>query len=465
MLSEIISKMRKDKLYAIGSLALFVWISMTYFLFVHRPNGEAVRRRLVGLTDKETVQNSLNSFRIKIEDFEQRLKRNSDENNQLLQTLLEAVKESRRQNDEENSARKRIQENSGNESDQKVAHQSSLVIAVLMFACNRVTVSKALDSLLEYRKDKNKFPIIVSQDCGHAETAQVIQGYGDQIQYIQQPDQSNIQSIPKKERKFAGYFKIARHYGWALNHTFSKYDQVIIVEDDLEVAPDFYEYFEATLPILKADKGLWCVSAWNDNGKSGLIDPSTPELLYRTDFFGGLGWMLTKELWNEIGPKWPKSYWDDWMRQPVQRKGRACIRPEVSRTKTFGKIGVSNGLFFDKHLKFIQLNENPVNFLNKNMSYLLKSPYDQNMDKVLNQSPVVSLMDLKNGQVSDHKTVRVIYHTKEVFKKIARSLGIMDDFKSGVPRMAYKGVVSTMYKGQRVFVAPNVNWKGYDPSW
>jgi len=51
----------------------------------------------------------------------------------------------------------------------------------------------------------------------------------------------------------------------------------------------------------------------------------------------------------------PRSYWDDWMRLPEQRKNRACIRPEVGRSKTFGKIGVSNGLFFDKHLKFIQV--------------------------------------------------------------------------------------------------------------
>lgn len=35
------------------------------------------------------------------------------------------------------------------------------------------------------------------------------------------------------------------------------------------------------------------------------------------------------------------SFWDDWIRQPEQRKNRACIRPEVSRTKTFGKKGVS----------------------------------------------------------------------------------------------------------------------------
>lgn len=111
--------------------------------------------------------------------------------------------------------------------------------------------------------------------------------------------------------------------------------------DDLTVAPDFFEYFMGTFPLLRADKSLWCVSAWNDNGKVALTDESRPDLLYRSDFFPGLGWMLTKELWEELSVKWPKAFWDDWIRQPQQRKDRACIRPELSRTRTFGKVGVS----------------------------------------------------------------------------------------------------------------------------
>ena len=146
----------------------------------------------------------------------------------------------------------------------------------------------------------------IFQDCGHQETADVIRGYGDQIIFIQQPDLSDIE-VPANEKKFKGYFKIARHYGWALNETLGRrgYSQIIIVEDDLEFAEDFFEYFEATLPILRSDPTLWCVSAWNDNGKRGLIDETKPELLYRTDFFGGLGWMMTRELWmNELSAKW-----------------------------------------------------------------------------------------------------------------------------------------------------------------
>jgi len=339
------------------------------------------------------------------------------------------------------------------------------VIPLLLFSCNRPTVSRALDLLLSYRPSKEQFPIIVTQDCGHKDTQAVIESYGDQIIYIQQPDLSEP-VIPPKEKKFKGYFKIARHYGWALNKTFldMAFDQVVVVEDDLEISPDFFEYFSATLPILRQDKSLWCVSAWNDNGKTGLINETNPEQLYRTDFFPGLGWMLTRELWLELGAKWPRSYWDDWMREPAQRKGRSCIRPEVSRTKTFGKVGVSNGLFYEKHLKYIVLSTKFVPFTVMDLSFLTKERYDEGWVREVYRTPVVALEDLRSGRVKA-RAVRVTYHTREAYKKSAKALGIMDDFKSGVPRMAYRGIVSSVHRGVRVYLAPNTNWPGYDPKW
>lgn len=64
------------------------------------------------------------------------------------------------------------------------AHSDS-AIAVLVFACNRVTVVRCLDQLLKYRPSPEKFPIIVSQDCQHEATANAIRAYGDQIFHIQ----------------------------------------------------------------------------------------------------------------------------------------------------------------------------------------------------------------------------------------------------------------------------------------
>lgn len=339
-------------------------------------------------------------------------------------------------------------------------------VAVLVFSCNRVTVARCLDQLIKYRKSKLRFPIIVTQDCIHEPTSNVIESYKNEVYHIQQPDQSDI-PVPTKERKFKGYFKIARHYKWALNITFNHYhfDTVIVIEDDLDVSPDFYEYFAATLPVLQNDKTLWCVSAWNDNGKLNLVDRNAVNLLYRTDFFPGLGWMLTKSLWQELIHKWPISYWDDWMRRPEQRQNRSCIRPEVSRTRTFGKIGVSNGMFYDKYLKYIYLNDKNAEFTKKNLTYLTKDVYDPNFLAVVYGSPITTMQDLKKGELTIDGPVRLVYHDKASLKLITKSFGLMDDFRSGVPRTGYLGVISFFYQKRRVFITPNSAWNGYDPTW
>ncbi|ESO90960.1 hypothetical protein LOTGIDRAFT_217488 [Lottia gigantea] len=337
-----------------------------------------------------------------------------------------------------------------------------------MFACNRVTVSRSLDRLLKYRPDAKKFPIIVTQDCGHQATATVIQKYvsAHGIIHIKQPDVSDIK-LPWPQRKFAGYYKISRHYKWALDQVFHKFNfsTVIIVEDDLDISPDFYEYFAATYPLLHLEKELWCVSAWNDNGKANLVSEE-PEKLYRSDFFPGLGWMIEKSLWLELGPKWPQAFWDDWMRHPDQRKGRECIRPEICRTSTFGKKGVSNGLFYEKHLKFIKLNEQLVPFSKMDLSYLKKERYDTEFLQEVYNSPEMTVTEVV---VSANKPklhpVRVTYKTKDEYKAAAKKLGIMDDYKAGVPRGAYRGVVSFVFRGRRIYLSPPSTWKNYDPTW
>ncbi|XP_050398754.1 alpha-1,3-mannosyl-glycoprotein 2-beta-N-acetylglucosaminyltransferase [Patella vulgata] len=341
------------------------------------------------------------------------------------------------------------------------------VLPILMFACNRVTVSRSLDQLLKYRPSGEKFPIIVTQDCGHQPTATVIKQYVEKhgVKHIQQPDLREI-SLPWPQRKFVGYYKIARHYKWALNQVFLvyNYSAVIIVEDDLDISPDFYEYFSATYPLLKEDPHLWCVSAWNDNGKANLVSDE-PELLYRSDFFPGLGWMIERSLWLELGPKWPETFWDDWMRHPGQRQGRECIRPEICRTSTFGKKGVSNGLFYEKHLKYIKLNEKSVPFTKIDLSYLKKETYDKNFVKKVYDAPLMTVTEVVLAAKPELPAARVQYNNKNDFKAAAKKLGIMDDYKAGVPRSAYRGVVSFVFRGRRIYLAPPQTWKAYDPTW
>ncbi|KAK2844968.1 hypothetical protein Q5P01_011627 [Channa striata] len=353
-----------------------------------------------------------------------------------------------------------------NRNNPKVIAPSEPVIPILVIACNRVTVKRCLDKLLQHRPSAELHPIIVSQDCGHTETSDVIRSYGSQVTHLKQPDLSDI-AVRQEHKKFQGYYKISRHYHWALNQVFKtlSHSSVVIVEDDLEVAPDFFEYFRATLPLLKSDPTLWCVSAWNDNGREGFVDPGKASLLYRTDFFPGLGWMLLKEMWEELEPKWPASFWDDWMRQPEQRQNRACIRPEISRTLTFGRRGVSLGQFYDKYLRYIKLNTEFVPFTKLDLSYLNEDTYRANFEKEVYSAPVGTYEDIKQGLLTGPGPFCLIYSNKDSFKMLAKNLGIMDDLKSGVPRTGYRGVVSFFSRGRRIYLAPPPGWTQYDSTW
>lgn len=233
----------------------------------------------------------------------------------------------------------------------------------------------------------------------------------------------------------------------------------------LQVAPDFFAYFRALLPLLKSDPSLWCVSAWNDNGRDGYVDPAKADLLYRTDFFPGLGWMLLKEVWEELEPKWPAAFWDDWMREPAQRRNRACIRPEISRTLTFGRQGVSLGQFFDKYLRYIKLNTEIVPFTKLDLSYLKEDTYRIAFEKEVYGAPLVTYEDVTQGRLKGPGPFRLQYSSKDSFKLLAKNLGVMEDLKSGVPRTGYRGVVSFFSKGRRIYLAPPPGWTKYDTTW
>ncbi|OZC06520.1 GNT-I family protein [Onchocerca flexuosa] len=233
---------------------------------------------------------------------------------------------------------------------------------------------------------------------------------------------AHIRVIPEHKR-YITYYQIARHYKLGLSHVFDKlnHSSVIIIEDDLDIAPDFFEYFSATRPLLDIDKTLYCVSAWNDNGKNYLIDRKQPELLYRSDFFPGLGWMMTK---NSLHYR---------------------------------------GLFFTEHLTNIVINEVFVNFTNFNLRYLLQENYDSAFLKRVYSAPLISLTELATF---GNDTVRIQYKTLISYLRIANQLKIMRDFKDGVPRTAYLGVVTCFINGTRIYIAPDrSSWSGYDPKW
>lgn len=123
---------------------------------------------------------------------------------------------------------------------------------------------------------------------------------------------------------------------------FPNADKLVVLEDDLEVSPDFISYMSQTESLLDEDVTLYCVSAWND--LSYRHSSNDPTLLYRTSYFPGLGWMMKRSiLMNEMIPRWKETWedwdWDMWFRSDEVILGRESIVPDIPRTYHFGWLG------------------------------------------------------------------------------------------------------------------------------
>lgn len=181
--------------------------------------------------------------------------------------------------------------------------------------------------------------------------------------------------IPQLGRNQPGHAWLAQHYKWAIDRIFleRRHSHLIIAEDDMLFSPDFVAYFKQTAVLLERDPSLWCVSTWNDNGMAKLA--RDPRRLFRTSYFPGLGWMMRRELWEEIGPRWPKEHWDHWMRLNTTSRGRECVIPEVNRNYNIGEVGANMKRdVYAKYLKHMSLNHVNVKDLG-DLSYVTRDAY------------------------------------------------------------------------------------------
>ena len=315
------------------------------------------------------------------------------------------------------------------------------------------------------------YPIVVSQDGENREVHAVVDEFMNKFQDAGVPFIHTIHSnnnLSGNQRKMHdAYRALAVHFGWALNrlfdgttytetnHTLPLPERVIILEEDIEVAPDFFSFMNAMAPLLESDTTLLVVSAYNDNGKRGIVSNATRAV--RSDFFPGLGWMMPRRIWNEIGPKWPDAYWDDWLREPEQRRGRQIIRPEVSRTYHFGSEKGASRNQFGKELAEIELHQEHVAWEIKDGSYdyLAWDRFRQDYYSSVLKAQLSPWQDAMNTVKEGN--VRVEYNTWDEFKKKVPKLLklISTDEKAGVPRSSYEGIVETRPYGKHMlFFSP-----------
>ncbi|KAL4585104.1 hypothetical protein LXL04_009718 [Taraxacum kok-saghyz] len=304
------------------------------------------------------------------------------------------------------------------------------VAAVVIMACNRADyLERTIDSILKYHGSvASKFPVFVSQDGSNSDVRTKAMSYS-QLTYMQHLDYEPV--VTERPGELIAYYKIARHYKWALDQLFysHNFNRVIILEDDMEISPDFFDYFEAGADLLDKDKSIMAISSWNDNGQKQFVHD--PYALYRSDFFPGLGWMLSKPTWDELSPKWPKAY-------PFNLFFLFHFFFLISKDFLFFFDYL--GQFFNQYLRPIKLNDVADKFVKHFANVVKDAKPIYGLDLVLKTNNV-------NGDV------RIQYRDQTDFEDIARQFGIFEEWKDGIPRTAYKGVVVFRYKTiKRIFL-------------
>jgi alpha-1,3-mannosyl-glycoprotein beta-1,2-N-acetylglucosaminyltransferase len=369
-------------------------------------------------------------------------------------------------------------------------------IAIVVVAYNRPvdaenTLRRILSILPKDPQRRAKFRLFASQDSfNFPEVTETLQAFAGRCEVVHMVHHQNISGGTETEyaNGWEAYLAISHHYEFILGQVFSvpSYHRVIFVEDDLILAHDFFDMMLAMSPLLDEDSSLYCVSGFNDNGKAKFVGNAS--MMMRSDFFPGLGWMMSRALWAELQPKWPAGFWDDWLRQPQVRRGRSCIRPEVSRSKpncrNGGEEGVSQGLFCE-HIEAIVLfgskewlageepharhgqDNSPGSRLRAAPNWeaaagairraLRQESYDRWMDSMLANAVLVhgayELAAPTGGSSGEDSGMKKLgYASIEEFAGVAQMLDIMDDTKDGVPRTAYRGVVTLRMGGGRQLV-------------
>ena len=290
-------------------------------------------------------------------------------------------------------------------------------IPVVLLTCNRAQLlDGTLHSILQV-DGISRENLILMQD-----------GKLESIQRMAKKYRVEIYQNDLPQRKRGGNdgaARIATHYKWSLSKAFELRPDapcIIIIEDDLLFSPDFYRYFEYNAALLEEDPSLMAISSWNDNGFKGKVNDKY--MIQRTEYFPGLGWLLTRKLYkDELEEKWPSSHWDHWLRSASTHKGREIAYPQVPRTfhngilGTFMDINTHNKYFrdIDYNRKEVIWNDNLAQFKNEpTYRYASASVYDARLTYLISQCHhVKSLMDLAstdtNSNNSDNKKIMCIW--------------------------------------------------------
>jgi len=298
----------------------------------------------------------------------------------------------------------------------------------------------------------------VSEDARSSEVVRAAKEFGSSVKEVFS-FAPHVPASLKGSGTFArgGISKISQHFKGALEATLTKrgHSHAVMIEDDLLLSPDFLRLFWSSAWLLQADRSLWCVSAWNDQGFPHTT--ADPKRLQRTDYFPGLGWMISAEIWAELREKWPDAPttgWDHWMRLTTTSKGRECVAPEINRSRHASARGTN--VIDNKPFERFTFEKKGVEDFG-DLSYLRRDRFEASMQAAVSKAApdartlttALEWPAIWGGRVTSEAalpwmaklptaTPTLLLYTREQYKELAKPLGIWAESQ----RATHNGTIS-----------------------
>ncbi|KAL5562326.1 hypothetical protein UlMin_032073, partial [Ulmus minor] len=115
--------------------------------------------------------------------------------------------------------------------------------------------------------------------------------------------------------------------------------------------------------------------------------------------------------------------------------------------------GSSMGQFFKQYLEPIKLNDVQIDWQSMDLSYLTEDNFAKHISEIIKKAKPIRGSDLVMKASNIGGDLLIKYKDQPDFERIARQFGIFEEWKDGVPRTAYKGIVVFRFQtSRRVFL-------------
>ncbi|CAG5118879.1 unnamed protein product, partial [Candidula unifasciata] len=247
---------------------------------------------------------------------------------------------------------------------------------------------------------------------------------------------------------------------------FPKAQHMIIIEEDLLLAPDFMSFMAQSLRAINNDPTLAGATAWNINGFEDLSGNSS--LVYRVQEFPGLGFLMKSEILQSLINSWnnccKNRAWVGWLSESSEQE---MLMPDVSRVYRSPFFGAEAASDLARRL-----------FVKPRRTYLDAEPPRLSLESVIGQQydaflqtqimrgeviPPEDLVECVRGQptLPDFsqlsKLPLVIYYHQESTSDVELLLKLCNCFglvivEKNQPKNLHRGLLRFVYQEHDVFL-------------